>query len=67
MNTGLEKIVLPLKHLSIFLSKFLLPWTAKNMQLEGAFTRQRRNGTDPTKTGTVPIVCVFLILFLDLH
>ena len=23
---------------------------------KGAFTRQRKNGTDPTKTGTVPIV-----------
>ena len=23
---------------------------------EGAFTRQSKNGTDPTKTGTVPIV-----------
>ena len=23
---------------------------------KGAFTRQRKNGTDPTKTGTVPIL-----------
>ena len=24
--------------------------------IEGAFTRQSKNGTDPTKTGTLPIV-----------
>ena len=26
------------------------------MVLQGAFTRESKNGTDPTKTGTVPIV-----------
>ena len=25
-------------------------------EAKGAFTRQSKNGTDPTKTGTVPIV-----------
>ena len=26
------------------------------IRIKGAFTRQSKNGTDPTKTGTVPIV-----------
>ena len=29
---------------------------SRRPRISGAFTRQRKNGTDPTKTGTVPIV-----------
>ena len=31
-------------------------FTATNYYIKGAFTRQSKNGTDPTKTGTVPTV-----------
>ena len=32
------------------------PYYSQCNTTKGAFTRQSKNGTDPTKTGTVPIV-----------
>ena len=36
--------------------KCFLTQSQINGELKGAFTRQSKNGTDPTKTGTVPTV-----------